>query len=139
MKSKKKPNKKTIKRIIAIIILILILLSFVKLTGFAIRAVGTTINTCTDSDGGKEYWIKGNVRGEYTFFKTENFQHSDECKDEKTLIEYYCIEDSTKNRFQESIKYKCPNGCNKGKCNPPKIETPDKTSFLNIIKRFFRI
>ena len=138
-KPKKKQNKKRIKIILIIILIIIILLSFVKLTGFAIRSTGTLINTCTDSDGGKEYWIKGSVRGDYTFFATKDFQNQDECKDETNLIEYYCIEDKTKNRFSESIKFKCPEGCENGKCKGEPIEIPDKTSIIKIIKRFFRI
>jgi len=123
--------KRTTKIIIVIIILILVLLLFVKLTGHIIRSTGTSVNSCSDSDGGKEYWKKGNVFGDYTFLMTGSYLYGDECVDGE-LLEYYCVDG-----FKESIKFECPEGCEDGMCLGEEIEVPEKVSVLNIVKRFF--
>jgi len=63
--------------------------------------------TCTDSDGGQNYSVKGTVsRVGYT----SNFV--DNCSDQHTLTEYYCNNVNT-----PSIKsYVCPNNCVDGAC-----------------------
>ena len=66
--------------------------------------------TCTDSDGGKNYYVKGTV---------EHYRGilNDYCIDSDTLLEGYCLvaADSQGNVFS-SVNYTCPNGCNDGAC-----------------------
>lgn len=59
--------------------------------------------TCTESDGGKNYAVKGTTtRGSVSFI--------DSCTEE-SLIEYYCEE----NEFKSEI-YICPQDCEEGAC-----------------------
>jgi len=67
--------------------------------------------TCTDSDGGKNYYEKGTVTVDGT-------SYTDYCLDENRLIEYYCSNNQM--RFDT---YACPYGCENGACKKvqPKI------------------
>jgi hypothetical protein len=62
-------------------------------------------NKCTDSDGGVNYYLQGNL--EWT---TQNFKTADKC-DGNTLTEYYCYGDM----YQEK-KFFCEGGCINGAC-----------------------
>ena len=68
--------------------------------------------TCTDSDGGLDYYIQGTTTDSSTS-KTDN------CFNDGTnrLAEYYC----TETNIAEQINYICPNGCQDGACV---VETP---------------
>lgn len=66
--------------------------------------VTTTIKTCTDSDGGKNYYVKGTA--------TASGQSlSDHCNSDGTLTEKYC---SNNQIVWET--YACPYGCSDGRC-----------------------
>jgi hypothetical protein len=58
-------------------------------------------STCTDSDGGKNYYQKG-VANTFT----------DYCIDNNMLREFYC----EKNGDSNTVSYQCPNGCSDGMC-----------------------
>jgi len=64
---------------------------------------------CTDSDGGKDYFIEGTVNG---LIGEEQFTLIDNC-DTPTdkVIEYYCEGNQIK-----SEEYECVNGCQDGAC-----------------------
>ena len=66
---------------------------------------------CTDSDGGKNIYLKGTVSGSLGSF-------TDYCNSSNPgeLIEYYCISD-----FVQSNNIQCPNGCENGICKPEKL------------------
>jgi len=73
----------------------------------------TTI--CTDSDGGKDYYVKG-----YTI-NENGVRDDDVCMSDpegKVLNEYYCDENGGK-----GIEYTCPNGCSDGACICDMINT----------------
>ncbi len=106
---------------------------FLKLTGLVV----TSLNTCSDSDGGRNYGVKGHVEGIYYLFREEKFYEEDRCKDNETLIEYYCVQDEM-HSYKEKIEYKCRKGCEDGRCLETTIEIPEKISLLNRIKLFFR-
>jgi len=127
--------KRVVKIIIIIVVVIILLLLFVKLTGMVIKSVGTSINTCFESDNGKQYWVKGEVHGTHTFLGAEEFYEVDKCEGKGTLIEYYCILDDI-HSYKESEKFDCPDGCENGKCLGKEIEVPEKISLLNKIKRY---
>lgn len=65
-----------------------------------------TARRCTDSDGGKNYYVKGKCTDKY------NVPSADLCVDNTILNEKYCT--STKKCAYE--RYRCPNGCNDGIC-----------------------
>lgn len=66
--------------------------------------VTTTIKTCTDSDGGKNYYVKGTA--------TASGQSlSDHCNSDGTLTEKYCS-----NNVVVWETYACPYGCSDGRC-----------------------
>ncbi len=75
---------------------------------------------CTDSDGGKNYYVKGYIINE------EGIRSDDECNPgpdttSNTLLEYYCT-----GNLQEpalGIKFECPYGCKDGACEQ-EIKTP---------------
>ncbi|MEM5812461.1 MAG: hypothetical protein QW286_01965, partial [Candidatus Aenigmatarchaeota archaeon] len=71
---------------------------------------------CNDSDGGKDYYVKGTTYGVlYTTASLENYYktYTDNCSPETgSLIEYYC----SNNGYVFNEWYKCPNGCVDGAC-----------------------
>ena len=73
--------------------------------------------SCTDSDGGKEYYTKGTL--ELKELSTGTIQrYGDSCHtiDTALLIELYC-EESTLSAFEVTQEtHICPNGCKDGAC-----------------------
>lgn len=68
---------------------------------------------CTDSDGGKDYYVKGSIPMNCPGTTTTCGIDSDYCKEgSKTLVEYYCVDDTS----YESEEYICPNSCENGAC-----------------------
>lgn len=68
---------------------------------------------CTDSDGGKDYYVNGAIRGYNQW--AEELQTKDYCvnnpDDKKTLMEAYC--DGYMVKFEN---YTCPGECSEGAC-----------------------
>ncbi len=78
--------------------------------------------TCFDSDGGQNFYVKGIV----TIGVNEG-GFSDFCLDSNQLIEYYCSDNEA-----NKIDYKCPNGCKDGACVSTKqITKQDVISWIN--------
>ncbi len=73
------------------------------LNGWAIVSNKTVYSNCMDTDGGKNYYLQGNVYG--------SFPRGDVCLSAKTLMEFYCDSGEWTN-----INYVCPEGCYKGAC-----------------------
>lgn len=71
--------------------------------------------SCTDSDGGKNYYVKGKTTG---VAQGINVETSDFCKDESTLIEAYC--DGNSMMVENS---QCAYGCSEGACIPYSPDT----------------
>ena len=80
-------------------------------------------NTCTDSDDGKDYYVKGTTTG--IIRCTDQAQCmtpqtvSDLCgSDGFTLTEFYCDNDGFQvvDLTSGTYSYKCPNGCSNGAC-----------------------
>ena len=66
--------------------------------------------SCTDSDGGKNYYVKGTV----TFESNDGSKtYTDECSSSSNLMEFYC-----KNKIVQSQQITCPSGytCQDGAC-----------------------
>lgn len=70
------------------------------------------LGTCYDTDGGKEYYTKGEVIAGYE-------GGEDACETESILKEYMCNPEKTQ---AGTIRYSCPYGCTEGKCKT-KIES----------------
>ena len=77
--------------------------------------------TCIDSDGGKNYYVKGttygkDMRSEEGYFVTKAVDY---CFNSNTLIENSCrsLTYPSDPLDKMSEEYKCPNGCSDGKCN----------------------
>ncbi|MAG91862.1 hypothetical protein CMO83_04245 [Candidatus Woesearchaeota archaeon] len=70
--------------------------------------------SCTDSDGGKEYYVRGTLN----FNNRETY--TDFCNIRGQLNEMYCVFNKTKwvryNTGYTSTEYNCPNGCQDGAC-----------------------
>lgn len=66
-----------------------------------------TTPNCTDSDGGKDYYVKGTTY-------LGNTPNVDVCSNSSVLWEYSCDDANT---FR-SESYSCPNGCDDGACKP---------------------
>jgi hypothetical protein len=64
--------------------------------------------TCTDSDGGIDYYVKGTL-------KIGNEAKTDQCLNSTkgTLMEYYCGSNTT----TDYLLYDCPYGCLNGACS----------------------
>ncbi|MFH1064446.1 MAG: hypothetical protein V1729_05170 [Candidatus Woesearchaeota archaeon] len=71
-----------------------------------------TLKSCNDSDGGKNYDVKGSV-------ETSDFSGNDGCQDDTKLIEYYCLTTPSSTGDMFGIEeHVCPNGCSDGTCLP---------------------
>ena len=88
---------------------------------------------CTDTDGGRNYYDKGELTICDFVTKEEPGAesaigcalHEDFCEDNNNLLEYFCEE----NEFKLE-KYACPNGCEEGVC----IKNDESTNFNFIFK-----
>ncbi|MFH1608079.1 MAG: hypothetical protein ABIA78_03015 [archaeon] len=98
---------------IIIIVIVIIAFGTFRLTG----NITTNINTCQDSDFGKNYFSKGEIRGEIYLISKDSYILKDECISDKKLLEYYCVsDDGGVNFYKSSVKFKCEGGCVDGKC-----------------------
>jgi hypothetical protein len=64
---------------------------------------------CTDSDGGKDYNVKGTITGldGNGVISTD----TDFCRDSNVLVEWFCS-----GVYRTNTNYQCPNGCKDGAC-----------------------
>jgi len=71
---------------------------------------------CTDSDGGKNYQLKGEVSVDGESFMEDSclWEFKPDISDRATLMDYYCTGDQNNPVWFE--QYKCPNGCKNGAC-----------------------
>jgi hypothetical protein len=78
---------------------------------------GACINDsgCTDSDGGKDFYVKGSIKGSIG----SGQGYDDVCVDSNFLNERYCSSDPS----QFTYNFKCPNGCKDGACLTESTET----------------
>lgn len=83
---------------------------------------GSSSSTCTDSDGGKNYQLKGSITGKYTGTNQDVNNIEDVCTLNKSLtgscsgnscklVEYFCD-----NGYVNLEEHSCSNGCNNGVC-----------------------
>ena len=67
-------------------------------------------NTCTDSDGGQDYYVRGYVEAYENAVDTFKDRHYDYCgvsgEEKNNLIEYICGD----NNYVKKVVYRCPNG-----------------------------
>ena len=73
----------------------------------------TTTVTCTDSDGGKDYYVKGQAILSTGANLIDHCPTQSPYKAGITLLEAYCTDESPYVVYQE---YDCPNGCENGAC-----------------------
>lgn len=102
-----------------------------------------TTYTCSDSDLGIDFEIKGITRVRQTICTYKNAIAScssgyletkrDDCNTTKTLYEYYCLS-STSNKVSQK-SYDCPYGCEYGRCKPEKT-TGTNISGYSILNNF---
>jgi hypothetical protein len=74
----------------------------------------STTRTCTDSDGGKNYYKKGTLTKSGPQSNYITTTHDDFCLSKSSgqyVNEFYCV-----NLFQDSELVLCPNGCSEGAC-----------------------
>lgn len=75
------------------------------------------VKSCTDSDGGIDLFVKGEIIGCTTGEQTGGCGGaSDVCQNDQFLTEYYC---NTLDATIESNTYECENGCLEGVCLDP--------------------
>jgi PKD repeat protein len=81
-------------------------------------SVGGAVPKCTDTDGGKDYYVKGITTG----LAGDNLISTDTdfCRDSNMLVEWFCLSDQ---KTRTNTNYYCPNGCVDGAC----IESPQCT------------
>ena len=72
-----------------------------------INCIGPTDYKCTDSDGGKNYYVKGSI------IDALGFTYSDMCMANNILLEHYCENNNATDEY-----YTCPNDyiCQDGAC-----------------------
>jgi len=67
---------------------------------------------CTDSDGGKNYYVQGYM------IDSNGKKVTEQCRSDGRLGEYYCSSDGIGSTYEA---YTCPNGCQDGACIKSKI------------------
>lgn len=105
-------------------------------TSYQFKVTGPT-PFCADSDGGKNYYLKGEVPHVQGY--PENV---DNCINEKgivssegkTLLEYFCVTENEK-KVWTNEKYECQNGCKNGAC----IATQSTVSEPTVLKGTFSL
>ena len=83
-----------------------------------------TLNTCsaeqkcTDTDGGKDIYVRGMTQGHPSSSKKSIATYTDRCNSQNQLIEFFCTGPDDINDFEyvSSETDDCPNGCRFGKC-----------------------
>jgi hypothetical protein len=84
--------------------------------------------TCTDSDNGREYGLRGTISGVEDVATGSTGMHTDVCDDAVWLKEYYCSGQvgsvvsgqtiNNNNGFIREYRIACPYGCLNGACRP---------------------
>ncbi len=104
------------------------------------KCIKETNVTCNDSDGGKNYYEKGAL-------KYDGFKGNDYCVKKSwngseypltgEVVEFYCLEKpDAQGNMHSSIKYKCPNGCEDGKCiKETNVTCNDSDGGINIYRK----
>ena len=98
--------------IILLGVIAVVILLRLTITGW----VGTGFNVCEDTDMGKNYGIKGEIR--YGINEATNIKE-DKCLNQNILLEYYCSSQTIPNSYKASLEYECKYGCKDGVCIIP--------------------
>jgi len=109
------------------LIIACLVLALMVVTVFADENQTNTTTTCTDSDGGINYYVKGTltIQGKEGYLtdacqiKTGNasYTSTDSCfGNDCYLEEAYCYSSSKSYRTYPADYYNCPNGCKDGAC-----------------------
>jgi hypothetical protein len=108
-------KKRTIAMLILLVIAIIMIPIYDSITGKAVAS--TSVNTCSDTDGGATFHISGRVYGQQeTLYKNENFENEDSCINNKTLMECYCVTFSDLTSKKKSMVHECSVECKDGAC-----------------------
>jgi len=94
--------------------------------------------TCTETDGGKDYYEKGITSG-YTS-SGDDYNKEDYCKDSSHLIEYYCTSGSTGYCYFQKKQDCSPGFCEDGACvennqSQPEPECTDSDGGLDFYEQ----
>lgn len=98
-----------LKRILSLVLLLVLSLPI---------SIATEISPspqCADSDGGKDFYIKGTTA-------KGSLNRTDYCGTGNNLFEHYCDADGN---LQENFLFVCPNGCSNGACSSATIPCID--------------
>ena len=76
--------------------------------------------SCTDSDGGKNYYTKGT-----TWDSSSGVNQIDYCSGSKSLVEYYCLEG-----YRKSVLISCLQSCTSGACTKTYCAGPGLSASL---------
>ena len=102
----KKINKKVLYIIIALILLAVIIFGILKLTGLNVG--GDVTGKCTDSDSGKNIFVKG-----ITKYTNRNYNYTDYCIQPGKIREHWCLFEDMAIRAKT---FRCPGECIDGAC-----------------------
>lgn len=83
---------------------------------------------CTDSDGGKDYYVKGTLTfTKGTLTSAIPIEYPDKCGSSSKLNERFCgvSKEERSDDWVESTTYDCPNGCKDGACVKEEEEVPE--------------
>ncbi|MEN9625982.1 MAG: hypothetical protein RL557_310 [archaeon] len=81
--------------------------------------------SCTDSDGGKNYGVKGNTLVKQNGSVSSGKNATDYCTDSKVLMEYIC-----ENNDALGVPYNCPNSCSNGACTQNSTSNSTKPDYI---------
>ncbi|MBU3907300.1 MAG: hypothetical protein KKA64_03545 [Nanoarchaeota archaeon] len=81
---------------------------------------------CSDSDGGKNYDVYGEITLKYSYRNRQNTQTFKDRCNKNQLLEYYC-----KNNNLALAVYKCLDGCENGACKKPCFKEGERIQFVS--------
>ena len=96
------------KSVITLIIVVAVIAIVILALGMTGQIVGGVPKGCIDSDGGKDYFVKGEIH-----YNNRDVSYEDYCTfSGKKVNEYYCHSDNQ----IKSLREECENGCVDGVC-----------------------
>mgnify|MGYP001571761394 CR=1 FL=1 len=117
--------------------ILLVILALAGLFFLFSRTTGnviTSLNSCSDSDQGRDYASPGFVWGDFYAPQKFHYEKKDYCINEKYLVEYFCEGDFLDQRAKEEV-YPCSERCEEGRCSGEDKEVPRSLSFWERLRR----
>lgn len=106
---------KEIALIVSVTVLVVAVIIFFAARGMTGAAIGKPVNTCVDSDGGKNYEKAGYIT--ITGYGKGTTRWRDNCASDTAVVEAYCKYSWLAGRYYPDYDvHECENGCMNATC-----------------------